>query len=119
MSISAEPNQKRLLEAYKREGDAGARDRLIEEMIPLVRALATRYAGRGEAVEDLVQVGSIGLIKAIDRFDLDRGVELSTYAVPTIVDSSTPLSRSKRSIALIKPMEPTCTRSSTASPRPA
>jgi RNA polymerase sigma-B factor len=85
VNISAEPNQKRLLEAYKRGGDAGARDRLIEEMIPLVRALATRYAGRGEAVEDLVQVGSIGLIKAIDRFDLERGVELSTYAVPTIV----------------------------------
>lgn len=83
--ISAELDQKRLLEAYKRDGDAGARDRLIEDMIPLVRALATRYAGRGEAVEDLVQVGAIGLIKAIDRFDFDRGVELSTYAVPTIV----------------------------------
>ena len=47
--------------------------------------LAARYAGRGEQVEDLVQVGAIGLIKAIDRFDLDRGVELTTYAVPTIV----------------------------------
>ena len=85
MNISVEPNQKRLLEAYRRGGDAGARDRLIEEMLPLVRALAARYAGRGEAVEDLVQVGCIGLIKAIDRFDIDRGVELSTYAVPTIV----------------------------------
>lgn len=85
MSSSTGLEQKRLLEAYKRDGDTRARDRLIEEMIPLVRSLAARYAGRGEAVEDLIQVGSIGLIKAIDRFDIDRGVELSTYAVPTIV----------------------------------
>jgi RNA polymerase sigma-B factor len=50
-----------------------------------VKSLARRFASRGQAVEDLVQVGSIGLIKAIDRFDLDRGVELSTYATPTIL----------------------------------
>ena len=50
-----------------------------------MRALAARYAGRGEALEDLVQVGSVGLIKALDRFDVDRGVEFSSYAVPTIV----------------------------------
>src|SRR6478735_8663235 len=74
-----------LLEAYRLNHDRAARDRLVEEMMPLVRSLARRYAGRGEPVEDLVQVGAIGLIKAIDRFDLDRGVELSTYAVPTIV----------------------------------
>ena len=53
--------------------------------MPLVRSLANRYAGRGEPTEDLVQVGAIGLVKAIDRFDLEKGVELSTYAVPTIV----------------------------------
>jgi RNA polymerase sigma-B factor len=53
--------------------------------MPLVRALARRYAGRGEELDDLVQVGAVGLIKAIDRFDVDRGVELSTYAIPTIV----------------------------------
>ena len=74
-----------LLEAYRLHGDRAARDRLVEEMMPLVRSLARRYAGRGEPVDDLVQVGAIGLIKAIDRFDLERGVELSTYAVPTIV----------------------------------
>ncbi len=85
MSISLDLDQKELLRAYKRDGDRSSRDRLIEEMVPLVRALAVRYSGRGESVEDLVQVGSIGLIKAIDRFDIDRGVELSTYAVPTIV----------------------------------
>jgi len=74
-----------LLEAYRTTGDRAARDRLVEEMMPLVHSLARRYAGRGEPVDDLVQVGAIGLIKAIDRFELERGVELSTYAVPTIV----------------------------------
>jgi len=74
-----------LLVAYHREGDQSARDAALVELMPLVRALASRYAGRGEALEDLVQVGSIGLIKAVDRFDVDRGVEFSSYAVPTIV----------------------------------
>jgi RNA polymerase sigma-B factor len=74
-----------LLRAYHLDGDRGARDRLVEEMLPLVRSLASKYGGRGEQVEDLVQVGAIGLIEAIDRFDLERGVELTTYAVPTIV----------------------------------
>ena len=48
-------------------------------------ALASRYAGRGEALEDLVQVGSIGLVLALERFDPERGVQFTTYAVPTIV----------------------------------
>lgn len=74
-----------LLEAYRDTGDRAARDRLVEELMPLVRSLARRYAGRGEPVDDLVQVGAIGLIKAIDRFDPERCVEISTYAVPTIV----------------------------------
>jgi RNA polymerase sigma-B factor len=51
----------------------------------LVRSLARRYSYRGEQLEDLVQIGAIGLIKAIDRFDLDRGVELTTYATPNII----------------------------------
>ncbi len=73
-----------LLEAYRRSGDLDARDRLVAELMPLVRTLARRYAGRGEPFDDLVQVGAIGLIKAIDRFEPERGVELSTYAFPTI-----------------------------------
>jgi len=74
-----------LLEEYRRTGDRATRDRLVEELMPLVRSLARRYAGRGEPLDDLVQVGAIGLIKAIDRFEPERGVEISTYAVPTIV----------------------------------
>ena len=56
-----------LLVAYHRDGDERAREEALVELMPLVRALASRYAGRGEALEDLVQVGSIGLIKAVDR----------------------------------------------------
>lgn len=74
-----------LLVEYHRRGDRQARERLIHQYMPLVKRLARRYAGRGEQVEDLVQVGSIGLINAIDRFDLDRNVELSSYAIPSIV----------------------------------
>ena len=74
-----------LLVAYHRDGDERAREEVLVELMPLVRALASRYAGRGEPMDDLVQVGSIGLIKAVDRFDVDRGVEFSSYAVPTIV----------------------------------
>ena len=74
-----------LLRRYHLHGDRKARDELITMYLPLVRSLARRYASRGEQFDDLVQVGSIGLIKAIDRFDLSRGVELTTYATPNIV----------------------------------
>jgi RNA polymerase sigma-B factor len=74
-----------LLRRYHVGGDLEAREQLIEQYLPLVRSLARRYANRGEALEDLVQVGAIGLIKAIDRFDVARGVELSTYATPNII----------------------------------
>ncbi len=62
-----------------------ARDHLVALHLPLVKQLARRLGSRGEPVEDLIQVGTIGLIKAVDRFELDRGVEFSTYATPTIV----------------------------------
>jgi RNA polymerase sigma-B factor len=68
-----------------RNGDTAARQELITRYLPLVRSIARRFASRGQPVEDLIQVGSIGLIKAVDRFDLERGVELSTYATPTIM----------------------------------
>jgi RNA polymerase sigma-B factor len=78
-------NQRALLRRYHEDGDLEARRQLIEQAMPLVRALAARYSYRGEQFEDLVQIGAIGLIKAIDRFDVDRGVELTAYAAPNIV----------------------------------
>ncbi|WP_245644591.1 RNA polymerase sigma factor SigF [Nocardioides jensenii] len=62
-----------------------ARDDLVRLHLPLVEHCARRFRNRGEPFEDLVQVGTIGLIKAVDRFDTERGVEFSTYATPTII----------------------------------
>ncbi len=78
-------SDKALLRRYHEHGDVAAREQLIEQYMSLVRSLARRYSYRGEQLEDLVQIGAIGLIKAIDRFDLDRGVELTTYATPNII----------------------------------
>jgi RNA polymerase sigma-B factor len=78
-------SEQELLRKVRDAKDPAAREELITRYLPLVRSLARRFASRGQPVEDLIQVGSIGLIKAIDRFDLDRGVELSTYATPTIL----------------------------------
>lgn len=64
---------------------AAIRDQLVTMHLPLVRHLARRYRDRGEDLDDLVQVGTIGLINAVDRFDPSRGVELSTFATPTIL----------------------------------
>jgi RNA polymerase sigma-B factor len=61
------------------------RHQLVELHLPLVHHLARRYRDRGEPLDDLVQVGTIGLIKAVDRFETERGVEFSTYATPTII----------------------------------
>jgi RNA polymerase sigma-B factor len=61
------------------------RDTLVEMHLPLVEYLARRFRNRGEPLDDLIQVATIGLIKSVDRFDLERGVEFSTYATPTIV----------------------------------
>jgi RNA polymerase sigma-B factor len=83
--MPARATDKELLRRYHVEGDLEAREQLIEHYLSLVRSLARRYAYRGEQLEDLVQIGCIGLIKAIDRFDLDRGVELTTYATPNII----------------------------------
>lgn len=85
MIQTMERNVESLLIAYHRDGDEAARERVLVELMPLVRALAARYSGRGEPLEDLVQVGSLGLIKAVDRFDIERGVDITSYAVPTIV----------------------------------
>src|SRR5258705_2723857 len=74
-----------LLRRYHADGDVGARQELIERHIGFVRRLAQRYARRGEQLEDLTQVGCVGLIKAIDRFDGGFGASLTTYAAPNIL----------------------------------
>lgn len=61
------------------------RERMVVEHLPLVRALARRYAGRGEPLDDLVQAGSVGLVKAVDRFDPGRGADLAAFATPAIL----------------------------------
>src|SRR3954469_7726979 len=74
-----------LLRRIHEHGDMRARDQLAEEMPPLARALAGRYAGRGEPLDDLVQVACVGIMKAIEGFDLKREVRFSSYATPTVL----------------------------------
>src|SRR5687768_3133766 len=76
---------RRLLERYHREGDAAAREALVERFLPLARQLARRYQRGGEPLDDLVQVASLGLLKAIDRFEPSRHTAFSSFAVPTIL----------------------------------
>jgi RNA polymerase sigma-B factor len=74
-----------LLSAYHEGGDRSARTQVIEENLPLVHSLARRFSRPLEPIDDLVQVGAIGLIKAVDGFREERGRDLGAYAVPTIV----------------------------------
>ncbi|WP_052336295.1 RNA polymerase sigma factor SigF [Nocardioides alkalitolerans] len=92
-AAGVELTRRRSAELFRelREDDASdaarttARDGLVHLHLPLVEHCARRFRNRGEPFEDLVQVGTIGLIKSIDRFDTERGVEFSTYATPTII----------------------------------
>jgi len=77
--------ERRLFYRYRRFGDATARAQLIERFLPLAHHLACRYRRGNDPVDDLVQVASVGLVKAVDRFDPSRGTAFSSYAVPTIV----------------------------------
>src|SRR3978361_2574100 len=79
------PPEPLLLRRYHEDGDVRARDALAEEMVPLARALAGRYSGRGEPMDDLVQVACVGIMKAIEGFDLAREVRFSSYAAPTVL----------------------------------
>src|SRR5438270_6327968 len=70
---------------WQEHGDRRAREELIDRFLPLARKLARRYAGPREPFDDLLQVASLGLVKAIDRFDASRGTAFSSFAVPTIL----------------------------------
>lgn len=74
-----------LFRRWCRHRDRSARDELVERFLPLARKLAHRYRGAHEPYDDLLQVASLGLVKAIDRFDLERGTAFSSFAVPTIL----------------------------------
>jgi RNA polymerase sigma-B factor len=76
---------RRLLERLHHHGDRAAREQLVERFLPLARQLARRYQHGGEHLDDLVQVASLGLLKAIDRFDPARETAFSSFAVPTIL----------------------------------
>jgi RNA polymerase sigma-B factor len=75
----------RLLEKYHREGDVAAREELVLRFVPLARQLASRYRHAGEPLDDLVQVACLGLLKAVDRFEPERGHAFTKYAVPTML----------------------------------
>lgn len=79
-----ERETERCLRAYREARDERARHRLVELHLPLVSALARRYRGRGEPLEDLEQAGVVGLLAAIERFDPGRGHDLRAFAVPTV-----------------------------------
>ncbi len=76
---------RRLLVRYHRHGDPAAREALVSRFLPLARQLARRYQHGGEPLDDLVQVASLGLLKAIDRFEPSRETAFSSFAVPTIL----------------------------------
>jgi RNA polymerase sigma-B factor len=70
---------------WQQHSDRPARDELVQRFLPLARKLARRYSGAREPFDDLLQVASLGLVKAIDRYDLERGTAFSSFAVPTIL----------------------------------
>jgi RNA polymerase sigma-B factor len=79
------PDSQELFERWRQGRDREARDELIARFLPLARKLARRYTQSSEPYDDLVQVASLGLVKAVERFDPDRGFAFTSFAVPTIV----------------------------------
>ena len=82
---SRSEEDRRLLIRYHRHGDQAAREQLVQRLLPLARRMARRYRRSDEPLDDLVQVATLGLIKAIDRFDPARETAFSSYAVPTML----------------------------------
>jgi RNA polymerase sigma-B factor len=85
VGTDARETERLLLVRYHEEGDLAAREELVESFLPLARDLALRYTYTDEPFDDLLQVASLGLIKAIDRFEPGRGTKFTSYAAPTIL----------------------------------
>lgn len=92
MSVAAAPQSQRhspppavLFRRWQRERDSVAREQLVQRFLPLARSLARRYERSSEPLDDLAQVANVGLLKAIDRFDPERGIPFGSFAVPTIL----------------------------------
>ena len=89
LPILKEAEKEALLKRVK-AGDKSAREELINGNLRLVLSVIQRFTGRGENLDDLFQVGCIGLIKSIDNFDITQNVRFSTYAVPTVIECRNP-----------------------------
>lgn len=98
-----------LLKRY-RDGDKNARDELISGNLRLVLSVIQRFSNRGESVDDLFQVGCVGLIKAIDNFDITLGLRLSTYAVPMVIGEIRRYLRDNSAIRISRSMRDTAYR---------
>ena len=84
LTVLSEAEKMALLREFKETGSKAVRDKLVKGNLRLVLSIVQRFAGRGEDVDDLFQIGVVGLIKAINNFDLSKEVRFSTYCVPMI-----------------------------------
>ncbi len=99
------------------QGDKEARDALVTENMGLIWSIVRRFSGRGYELEDLFQIGSIGLMKAIDKFDLSMDVKLSTYAVPMITGEIRRFLRDDGMIKVSRPLKELAARTGAARER--
>lgn len=109
LKVLPEKEKMRLLKLAK-EGDKNARDQLISGNLRLILSVIQRFSNRGEALDDLFQVGCIGLIKSIDNFDISQNVRFSTYAVPMIIGEIRRYLRDNNSIRVSRSMKDTAYR---------
>lgn len=106
LKVLSEAEKIKLLERVKK-GDTSARDELVNGNLRLVLSVIQRFTGRGENLDDLFQVGCIGLIKSIDNFDTSHGVRFSTYAVPMIIGEIRRYLRDNNSVRVSRSMRDT------------
>lgn len=109
LRVLSEEEKMRLLRRV-REGDKTARDELVNGNLRLVLSVIQRFTGRGENLDDLFQVGCIGLIKSIDNFDISQNVRFSTYAVPMIIGEIRRYLRDNNAIRISRSMRDTAYR---------